>query len=97
MKSKLGDFWDKGNTVMRYLGQEQNTQERRHDCKAVFKPPDSVNETYFEHMRFALWFAFWLGAAAFAALVHAVIPAAFEKTGSRIIAKLYERTHNRGR
>ena len=65
-------------------------------AKLFFNHPDSVNETYFEHMRFALWFAFWLGAAAFAALVHAVIPAAFEKTASRIIAKLYERTHNRG-
>lgn len=58
--------------------------------------PASVDETYFEHMRFALWFAFWLAAAAFAALVHAIIPAAFEKTGSRIIAKLYARTANRG-
>ncbi len=59
--------------------------------------PASVNEGYFEHMRFALWFAFWLAAAAVAALVHAFIPAAFEKTGSRIIAKLYARTSNRGR
>lgn len=59
--------------------------------------PASVDESYFEHMRFALWFAFWLGAAAFAALVHALIPAAFEKTGSRIIARLYERTQGRGR
>ena len=66
-------------------------------AKLFLNHPDSVNETYFEHMRFVLWFAFWLGAAAFAALVHAIIPAAFEKTGSRIIAKLYERTHNRGR
>jgi len=59
--------------------------------------PASVDESYFEHMRFALWFAFWLGAAAVAALVHALIPAAFEKTGSRIIVRLYARTQGRGR
>ena len=58
--------------------------------------PSSVDETYFEHMGFALWFAFWLTAAAGAALVHAILPFAFEKTASRIIAKLYDRTHNRG-
>lgn len=58
--------------------------------------PNDVDETYFEHMRFALWFAFWLTAAGLAALMHAFIPAAFEKTGSRIIAKLYARTANRG-
>ncbi|WP_439110583.1 DUF6356 family protein [Lentibacter sp.] len=66
-------------------------------AKLFLSHPQSVNESYFEHMRFALWFAFWLAAAAGAALVHAFIPAAFEKTGSTIIAKLYERTHNRGR
>ena len=37
-----------------------------------------------------------LFAAAFAALVHALIPALFEKTASRLVRGLYERTHNRG-
>ena len=35
--------------------------------------------------------------AAFAALMHALIPAMFEKTASRTVAALYARTHNRGR
>lgn len=59
--------------------------------------PRKVNESYFEHMGFALWFAGKLGLAAGAALVHALIPAACERTASGIIAELYDRTHNRGR
>lgn len=59
--------------------------------------PASVDETYLEHAAFAGRFSLMLFAAAFAALVHAVLPFAFEKTASRIVARLYERTHNRGR
>lgn len=58
--------------------------------------PNSVDEGYFEHMAFALRFAGLLSLAAIAALIHAFIPAACEKTASKIIAKLYARTHNRG-
>ena len=58
--------------------------------------PQSVDETYLEHARFAGGFSLRLFAAALAALVHAVIPCLFEKTASKIIAGLYERTHNRG-
>ncbi|MEO0989913.1 MAG: DUF6356 family protein [Pseudomonadota bacterium] len=58
--------------------------------------PASVEETYLQHAGFALWFAGWLFLAAGAALIHAVIPAACEKTASRIVAMLYQRTHNRG-
>lgn len=58
--------------------------------------PRSVDETYLQHARFAGGFALTLFAAAFAALIHAIIPAAFEKTASRIITRLYERIHNRG-
>ena len=50
--------------------------------------PATVNETYFEHMRFALTFAFWLTMAGLAALVHAFIPAACETTASRILRRL---------
>ena len=57
--------------------------------------PASVGESYAEHLRFALWFAFWLAAAAGAALAHAVLPFLFEKTASGIIARLYHRTQNR--
>ena len=59
--------------------------------------PAKVDESFLEHMWFALRFSALLFAAAFAALVHAVIPCLFEKTASNIIAQLYQRTHNRGR
>ena len=59
--------------------------------------PASVDETYFGHMAFAGWFASRLFMAAFAALIHALLPFLFETTASRIIRELYERTHNRGR
>ncbi len=57
--------------------------------------PASVDETYFEHMAFALKFFGLLALAAAAALVHAILPFCCEKTASRIVAKLYERTSNR--
>lgn len=53
--------------------------------------PATVNESYFGHMRFALGFAFWLGVAATAALIHAVIPALCETTASRILKRLHAR------
>lgn len=58
--------------------------------------PHSVDESYFEHMGFALRFAGLLALAAGAALVHAFVPAACEKTASRITARLYARTQHRG-
>ncbi len=58
--------------------------------------PASVDETYFEHMRFALGFSGTLFLAAFAALAHALIPACCETTASRIIRRLYARIENRG-
>ncbi|MEM6566360.1 MAG: DUF6356 family protein [Pseudomonadota bacterium] len=57
--------------------------------------PAAVNETFWQHMAFALRFAGSLFLAAGAALVHAFIPCLFEKTASRIIEQLYARTHNR--
>lgn len=58
--------------------------------------PASVDESFGEHFLFAMKFALMLFAAAGAALVHAILPFMFEKTASRIIAKLYAKTHNRG-
>lgn len=58
--------------------------------------PQSVDESYFEHMAFAGRFSMTLFAAGMAALVHAIIPCLFEKTASRLIAQMYARTHNRG-
>ena len=58
--------------------------------------PAAVEETYFEHLRFAGGFGVTLLIAAFAAFAHALIPAVCERTASRIVARLYTRTHNRG-
>lgn len=53
--------------------------------------PQSVDETFFAHMRFAGWFACRLLAAGCAALVHALIPCFFEKTASRMICEMHAR------
>jgi len=58
--------------------------------------PQSVDETYLEHAGFAARFSGWLFLAAVAAAIHAILPFLFEKTASRITARLYERTHGRG-
>lgn len=58
--------------------------------------PRSVNESYLEHAAFAGRFSLTLFGAAFAALIHAVLPFCFERTASRTVAALYARTHNRG-
>ena len=58
--------------------------------------PASVGETYLGHLAFAGWFASRLFLAGFAALAHALLPFLFERTASRIVRELYERTHNRG-
>jgi hypothetical protein len=57
--------------------------------------PASVNETYLGHSAFALGFAGWLALAALAALIHAILPFAFEKTASQIIARLHARCTHR--
>ena len=53
--------------------------------------PASVNESYIEHMLAAGGFAGYLMLAGLACLVHAVLPFAFEKTGSRMISSLHGR------
>ena len=58
--------------------------------------PQSIDESYFEHMAFAGRFSGRLFLAAGAALVHAALPFAFEKTASRMIAGMYAETHDRG-
>lgn len=58
--------------------------------------PASVDETYFEHMRFAAWFSSRLLMAGGAALAHAVFPFLFETTASGIIRQLHARIEGRG-
>ncbi|MCY6382835.1 DUF6356 family protein [Hoeflea prorocentri] len=57
--------------------------------------PQSVDETYFQHMRFAAGFSVRLFAAGCAALVHAFLPFLFEKTASNMIGEMHHRMHNR--
>ncbi len=72
------------------------SQNRRSLFAAPFiDHPATVDETYFQHMRFALSFAFWLAVAAVAALVHAIIPALCETTASRIFSRLTARMKSR--
>ena len=52
------------------------------------KHPNSVNETYFEHMLCACRFFIKLQLLSFAALVHSVFPFIFEFTASNGIKKL---------
>lgn len=53
--------------------------------------PQSVGETYVQHAAMASGFGFRLMLAGMACLVHAVLPFLFVKTGSSMIADLYQR------
>ena len=53
--------------------------------------PQSVDETYAEHMVTALSFAGPLFKAAAAALIHAFLPFLFVTTGSKTITALHDR------
>ncbi|MCG2594505.1 DUF6356 family protein [Ramlibacter sp. XY19] len=53
--------------------------------------PRSVGESYWEHMGVSLSFAGTMLLAAGAALVHAVLPFLFVRTGSGIIDRLHQR------
>jgi len=53
--------------------------------------PETVGESYLQHMAAAGSFAGALFVAALACLIHAALPFAFEKTGSRIINGLHRR------
>ena len=65
-------------------------------CKIFLDHPRSIDETFGQHFLFAFSFSMTLFMAAFAALLHAFIPVACEKTASTIIKRLYARIHNRG-
>ncbi|RDI62090.1 DUF6356 family protein [Microvirga subterranea] len=57
--------------------------------------PESVGETYLEHMGVALSFAFPLLRAGLAALVHAVLPFLCVTTASSTVKRLHARMVNR--
>lgn len=53
--------------------------------------PDSVGESYLEHMGMAFGFGGRMLLTGLACLVHGVLPFAFVKTGSRAITELHDR------
>ena len=64
--------------------------------KLFIDHPESVDESYGEHMLFALRFSGLLFLAALAALVHAIVPGLCKKTASQLIRKMYARIEFRG-
>lgn len=64
---------------------------------AFVRHPQSVGESYGEHAMFAGRFGVTLLLAGMAALVHAVLPFAFEKTAGNMVIRLHDRIANRGR
>ena len=66
--------------------------------RAFSEHPASVGESYSEHFLTAGGFGWALFKASFACYVHAVVPFAFEKTGSKAIANLHAKmVSNRAR
>jgi hypothetical protein len=53
------------------------------------KHPSSVGETYFQHLRHALWFGIRMFLASLVCICHAFLPFLFQTTGSRMVADLY--------
>lgn len=52
---------------------------------------NSVNESYFQHMRHALSFTVEMLIGAVCCLIHAIFPFLFEHAGSQIVNKLHDR------
>ena len=60
--------------------------------KAKFtEHPATVGETYGQHFVSAMGFSLSMLRASFCCAVHAILPFAFEKTGSECITGLYDR------
>ena len=53
--------------------------------------PRSVDETYLQHLHTASWFAVNMTLAGLACFIHALVPHLFQKTGSVVIERLYDR------
>ena len=59
--------------------------------RAFNEHPESVGETYLEHMDSAWGFAGTLLIAAACCFLHGLLPFAFQKSGSRRITELHQR------
>ncbi|MDH3314465.1 MAG: DUF6356 family protein [Gammaproteobacteria bacterium] len=60
-------------------------------AKFLTRHLNSVDETYFQHLAQAMRFAGTLAVAATVCFVHALLPFLFERTGSTLIGRLYDR------
>lgn len=57
--------------------------------KNIFtKHPHSINETYFQHFKFAFAFGANLLLGGLTCIIHAIFPFLFQKTGSNILFKM---------
>lgn len=59
--------------------------------KAFTQHPETVGESYFEHLGSASGFAATMAVGAVACLLHGLFPFAFQASGSRRIRELHER------
>lgn len=59
--------------------------------KLFVEHPESVGESYFEHMRMAFGFGFTMMAAAIACIIHGLIPGLFKTTGRKTVICLHDR------
>lgn len=57
--------------------------------------PEAAGESYLEHMAFAFGFSRRLFGAAFAALIHGVVPALHETTASRTVLGMGDELRDR--
>ena len=60
--------------------------------KLFTQHPSEVGETYFEHLFMALGFSGRMAIAILVYTTHAIFPFLFVKTGSKMVADLYQRT-----
>ncbi|MEQ9110298.1 MAG: DUF6356 family protein [Rhodospirillaceae bacterium] len=65
--------------------------------KLFCQHPESVNETYFEHLLFATGFGGRMIVAALACMVHGFFPFLFKTTGSECIRGLNQHLNECGR
>jgi hypothetical protein len=50
--------------------------------------PHSINETYFQHLKFAGLFGIRMMMGGLACMAHAIFPFLFQKTGSNLLLKM---------
>ncbi len=63
--------------------------------EVFLKHPRSVGETYSEHFAVAFTFGAHMIAGGLACIIHALLPAVFEKTASRTVTHLHTRMTTR--